>query len=207
MSTHSIRSSLLLSISLALGSVALLPHAQAEEPSRSVGTVIDDATITASVKTKLMEDTRTKAMDINVDTRDGVVTLRGGADSKAAKDAATALALDSSGVKRVNNEIVVAAPGTQARTEANTATASGAIRKGAGEVADASGDAWLTTKVKAQLLADSDVNSTDISVETRDNVVHLSGVLPSREMRALAIRIAESTEGVNRVNAERLVVR
>ena len=60
--------------------------------TRSVETAIDDATITGSVKSKLLADERTQGFDINVDTKQGIVTLRGGADSQAAKLVAGRLA-------------------------------------------------------------------------------------------------------------------
>lgn len=201
-------SKLFLSLSLALGTLGMaLPVHAANDADRSVGTVIDDATITASIKTKLLDDERTEGFDINVDTRNGVVTLRGGADSLTAKSAAETLARSVEGVRSVSNQIVVAAEGSMARTEANSATASGEVRKGAKSAAAATEDGWLTTKVKTQLLADDDIKGLDISVETKGNVVHLSGVVPSSEMKARAIATAEGTEGVASVDASRLVVR
>ena len=74
---------------------------------RSAGQVIDDATITASVKTKLIEDEITKAHQINVDTRSGVVQLGGFVDSEAAKGRAGELARSTSGVKQVQNELQI----------------------------------------------------------------------------------------------------
>ena len=74
---------------------------------RSAGQVIDDATITASVKTKLIEDEITKAHQINVDTRSGVVQLGGFVDSAAAKNRAGELARSASGVKDVQNELEI----------------------------------------------------------------------------------------------------
>jgi osmotically-inducible protein OsmY len=73
----------------------------------TAGQVIDDATITASVKTKLIEDEITKAHQINVDTRSGVVQLGGFVDSEAAKGRAGELARSTSGVKQVQNELQI----------------------------------------------------------------------------------------------------
>jgi osmotically-inducible protein OsmY len=74
---------------------------------RSAGAVVDDATITGKVKTKLIEDKLTEAHEINVDTRSGVVQLGGFVDSAAAKDRAGELARSVSGVKDVQNELHV----------------------------------------------------------------------------------------------------
>jgi hyperosmotically inducible periplasmic protein len=192
---------------LMTGVLPLAAQATQETPQRTAGQTIDDASITASVKTKLLADERTKGFDINVDTVRGAVTLTGGADSAAAKQAATELARESSGVLSVDNRLVVAAPGTQARQAANTATASGEVRSTMTDTGEVIDDAWITTKVKSQLVADSDLPGSDISVETKNNVVHLRGVVSSTAIRAEAIRIAEATQGVRGVEADDLIVR
>lgn len=174
---------------------------------RTAGQAIDDATITASVKTMLLEDDRTEGFDINVDTVNGRVTLRGGADSVADRAAAGEIARSAEGVVSVDNQITVAAAGSERRQDANTATASGEVREAAEEAGDEISDAWITSKVKTQLLADDDVTGLTINVETEDKRVRLIGDVPSAEARAEAIRIAESTEGVQSVDASRLVVR
>lgn len=208
MNTTSLSSKLFLSLGLALGTLSLAAAPSASlAAERTVGQAIDDASITASIKTKLMDDERTDAFDINVTTKNGVVTLEGGADSQAAKDAASRIAQSTDGVSRLDNRIVVAAEGTSARTEANTATMSGEVRKGAKEAASATEDTWLTTKVKTQLLAEKDINGSAITVTTEGNVVHLSGELPNSAMKARAIKVAEQTEGVTAVRADKLVVR
>lgn len=67
-------------------------------------------------------------------------------------------------------------------------------------VGEATGDAWLTTKVKSKLLADGDVSGFDISVETRDDVVHLSGEVENQAQHDTAVRLATETEGVANVD-------
>ena len=63
--------------------------------------VVTDASITSAVKTRLMADDLGRALKIDVDTKDGVVTLNGMVDNKAEADRAMSLARDSAGVKRV----------------------------------------------------------------------------------------------------------
>lgn len=173
---------------------------------RTIGETIDDAGITAMVKTGLLSDDRTEGFDINVDTKDGRVTLFGGADSPAAKLAATTIAQGVEGVVSVNNQLTVAPRGTESRDEANTATASGEVRNVAMDAGDTMDDAWLTTKVKSMLLADNDIEGMDINVETKANVVHLIGTVPTAAVRNEAIQIARTTEGVRSVDASRLTV-
>jgi osmotically-inducible protein OsmY len=176
-------------------------------PDRSVGQTIDDACITASVKAKLLADERTKGFDINVDTVKGVVSLTGGADSQDAKEAAGKIAAQTKGVVSVHDNLVVAAAGSEARQDANTATASGEVREAADKTADSVDDAWITSKVKTQLLADSEVKGTGIEVDTKANVVTLTGTVASESVRSKAIEIATTTKGVKAVNADQLVVK
>lgn len=185
---------------LGLGQVA------AGEPDRTLGETIDDASITAGVKSELLADERTEGFDINVDTKDGHVTLRGGADSLADKLAATELAHKVKGVKSVDNRIVIAADGSERRQEANTATASGEVREAAEEAGDEVNDAWITGKVKSQLLADDKTPGLDIDVDTENRIVSLKGKVPSLAARSEAIRIARSTKGVHGVDADELIV-
>lgn len=65
-------------------------------------------------------------------------------------------------------------------------------------------DTWITTKVKASLLADSDTAGTQIEVETNNGVVGLSGNLDSQAQVDAAKRIAEGIEGVTEVDASDL---
>ncbi len=73
--------------------------------TRTAGEVVDDAVITAKVKSALIGDSRTKAHQINVDTKEGIVQLGGFVDSMQAKAAASEVAESVSGVKRVRNEL------------------------------------------------------------------------------------------------------
>lgn len=195
----------LLASALALGLGTALSTAAADD-SRKLGQVIDDATVTASVKTRLLDDERTQGFDINVTTKNGVVTLEGGADSLAAKAAAGEIAASAKGVVAVDNQLVVAPRGTEARQDANTATASGELREGMSDAGDAMDDGWITSKVKSKLLADDQVEGMAINVDTKGNVVILTGTAPSAEARARAINLARETKGVRGVIASDLLV-
>ncbi len=198
-----------LSLAIALSCAVALPISAGTEHNqeRTAGTKIDDAGITASVKSALLADERTEGFDINVDTKSGHVVLQGGADSAADRAAATQLAKNVKGVVSVDNRIKVAGDGSEARQDANTATASGEVREALDETGDAIDDSWITAKVKSQLLADDDVKGLDIDVDTKANVVHLIGVVPTLQARSEAIAIARAIKGVRSVEAGRLVVR
>jgi len=74
----------------------------------ATGSVVKDAWITSATKAKLVADGAVSAMDVNVDTRDGVVTLFGTVESMEAKAAAEQDARSVSGVRDVRNEIEIA---------------------------------------------------------------------------------------------------
>ena len=67
-----------------------------------------DPGITASVKTKLLADPTVGGLRIDVDTRDGIVTLSGQVKSPAERDLALKLARETDGVKTVENKLTVA---------------------------------------------------------------------------------------------------
>jgi hyperosmotically inducible protein len=75
---------------------------------RSVGQTLDDAGTTAAIKTKLLANKSTSGLKINVDTKNGVVTLRGNVASSAEKDLAEQIARNSSDTVAVHNELSVA---------------------------------------------------------------------------------------------------
>ena len=67
-----------------------------------------DAGITTKVKSKLAQDDTVKASQVNVDTKDKVVTLTGTVDTDAAKSRAVELARDTTGVRDVVDNLSVA---------------------------------------------------------------------------------------------------
>jgi osmotically-inducible protein OsmY len=60
-------------------------------------------------------------------------------------------------------------------------------------------DAAITTKVKSKLLADEDASGLAINVETFKGTVQLSGFVKSEQEKEHAEVIAESVDGVQRV--------
>ncbi len=162
---------------------------------RSFGQVIDDATITAAVKSKLLWSKHAEGMETDVDTKAGRVTLLGSADTDAARKAAGRIALNTHGVTSVDNKLTVGGKKAAAPMPA----------KGADKtVAKSTSDAWITTKVKSTLLYSSNVHGSDISVATSGGVVTLTGKVDSGAERALAIELANNVRGVKSVTSKGL---
>ncbi len=76
----------------------------------TVGSYIDDTTITTAIKARLLEDKTTGGMSINVDSLNGTVALSGFATSEAEKSRAEAIAREAKGVKAVRNNLIVRPP-------------------------------------------------------------------------------------------------
>ena len=79
-------------------------------PDATMGDKIDDASITAEVKSSLMSHHSTSALHTSVSTTDGVVTVGGIAANAAEVSLVTKLATDINGVTSVINNMTIAAP-------------------------------------------------------------------------------------------------
>jgi hyperosmotically inducible protein len=81
---------------------------ETREAGARVGEKVDDSLITGMVKTGLAADKDLKALNIDVDTKEGVVTLQGTAPTATAKARAAEIARNVKDVKSVNNQLNVA---------------------------------------------------------------------------------------------------
>ena len=79
-------------------------------PDSTLGDKIDDASITAEVKSTLFAHRSTSALKTKVETTDGVVTVGGIAKNDAEKSLVTKLVTDINGVKSVINNMTVGLP-------------------------------------------------------------------------------------------------
>jgi osmotically-inducible protein OsmY len=80
------------------------------KPDETIGEKIDDASITAQVKSSLMSHRSTSALKTKVETTEGVVTLGGIAKNAAEKSLVTKLVTDINGVTSVINNMTIAVP-------------------------------------------------------------------------------------------------
>jgi osmotically-inducible protein OsmY len=79
-------------------------------PDATIGDKIDDASITAEIKSSLLSHHSTSAIHTTVSTTDGVVTVGGIAKNEAEKSLVTKLATDINGVTSVINNMTIAVP-------------------------------------------------------------------------------------------------
>ena len=162
-----------------------------------------DAGITTNVKSKMAADDSVKALEINVDTKNGVVTLTGDVDSAIAKERAVQIARTTDGVREVVDNITV----TESAPTGGLFDRDG-VDRGTGNIGDndrqdrnepITGDPGITSAVKAKLLADSTVSGLRIDVDTENGVVTLTGDVKSKAEADRAVMLARNTDGVTRV--------
>jgi len=140
-----------------------------------------DATLTGSVKSALISNDATKARQINVETKDGVVQLSGFVDSAAAKSAAEATAKNVEGVTQVQNKLMI--------RDADRST---------GEAVD---DTVIAAKVKGELAGKTGLGTaTDVNVEVNAGVVELSGFVATADEKMQAGEVAKGINGVKSVH-------
>lgn len=148
---------------------------QQDPGKRSLGTYMDDQkieTVTTVNINKAHPDL--KAANINVNAFNGIVLLTGQVGSNDLRLLAGRTAQQVKNVRQVYNEIQV---------------------RGNVSFLASSSDAWLTTKVKSNLLADKQIDSSRIKVITENGVVYLMGLLT----RAEAERAADATRSIGGV--------
>lgn len=177
-----------------------------------------DGWLMAKVKTTLLYHRSVSGLQTEVSVKDGIVTLRGEADSLAQKDLTTEYAKDIEGVKDVINEMTVAAIPKEARKDADKKdkkdekAALKEARKDSDKmdkqakdshetrtVGDKIDDASITALVKMSLLTHRSTSGLKTKVETKDGVVTLTGKAKNAAERDLATKYAKDVNGVNEV--------
>jgi hyperosmotically inducible periplasmic protein len=145
---------LTLCTALVVGGALLTASAHALDKA-DVTTPMNDTWLTAKTKIALAADTRVKGRQIDVETTNNVVMLRGKVDSDAAKQAAEDITKMLDGVKTVKNDLEVVAPAKREATDDK--------------------DEAITTRVNAQIAKDASLKNAGISAQTNAGVVSLTG--------------------------------
>lgn len=155
------------------------------EPPMTLGIQVDDAVVTSTVKSALLADNLVKSLDLQVETRKGVVQLSGFVDNQAQIDQALVLARAVAGVLSVENAVT--------------------LKDSPSTVGTKIADAAVTSRVKAALLADTAIKSFDISVLTFKGEVQLTGFVNNQSQIDLAAQLAGAAEGASSVKNELMI--
>jgi hyperosmotically inducible protein len=80
------------------------------DAAKTAQEALGDGALTAKIKAKMALDDRVKALDLNIDTRDGVVTVTGKVKTSAERERALSLARETNGVRQVIDRTTLDAP-------------------------------------------------------------------------------------------------
>lgn len=150
---------------------------KAATDERTVGNMVDDATVSTRVKTALVRDDRVKARNIDVDVLEGRVTLTGVVDDRAEAARAVAIAKRVKGVRSVRDN----------------------LQTGDVSIGQSVDDTVIYSKIKTALISEKGVRSMNIDVDVNRGVVTLTGIVKSGAQRGKVLAIARKTHGVVRV--------
>ena len=141
---------------------------------------VTDSWVTSKTKIALFADDRVKGSEVKVETKDGVVHLRGKVDSAEAKAAADSIAKGIDGVKSVKNDLQVVSPGARKAVDAK--------------------DADIAKAVESRVKRESDLKKVDVRADS--GVVTLTGEVPTITASAKASEVARGVNGVRSVKNE-----
>ncbi|PYE33297.1 osmotically-inducible protein OsmY [Idiomarina fontislapidosi] len=144
---------------------------------RTLGTQLDDQAIEMKANAKVGNDNQLKDYRIRVVSYGKQVLLVGQVDSEAQRARAEDVISDTNGIERVFNQIRLASK--------------------AGIATQAS-DTWISSRVRMKLIADDQVDATDVKVVTENGEVFLLGIVDDAEAER-AVDIARNIDGVQKV--------
>ena len=151
---------------------------------RSLGERLDDLTIEASVKTALMLNENVRSRRIGVSSTNGRVTLTGKVGSAAEGELARKIAEDVKGVVSVESRIALEEAGEEESERS---------------IIEKVDDVRVVAQVRAALMVNRNLDSSEIEVMSRGGVVTLSGIVRSGAEKDLAQKVTEDCRGVKGV--------
>ena len=142
----------------------------------------EDAATTTKVKTALMLSKHASAFDIDVNTNQGAVSLKGQVPSEEIKAMAGAIAQDTSGVKELHNNLVI---DPAARPNPETSRLSERVA-----------DLEIKTLVEDAIRKSPELKDRSIELVVQQRKVSLNGVVETESQKNLAQQIAWGVQGV-----------
>ncbi len=152
--------------------------ASAVHDRRTFGTQIDDKTLATRIRVKLRESENVKEFaHVEVDVFNGVALLVGQAPNDTLKREAQTAAESVKNIAKLHNQIRIGPP-TAITTRTN--------------------DVWIANKIRANLIANKNIDGLHIKVVVEDSEVFLMGLVSSSEAN-IAVDVARNTKGVIKV--------
>lgn len=165
----------------------------AQQQDRTLGKVLSDGWITMKIHSLYINEDALDRSNIDVDTRNGVVTLSGTVASEAGRRRAIEIARMADGVKSVTDTALRVAPEPSGTSGTAKAAESG---RRAGRAVN---DGWIKSKIYAQFLTEDFLMDSDIDVDVANGMVTLGGTVRAQASRERAEAVAKGTEGVKGV--------
>lgn len=162
---------------------------------------IKDGWLVTKLHSLFVPEDALSGSNIDVDVKNGMVTLQGSVPNEAARAKALEIAKGADGVKGVTDQLRIAPDTdlTKASDKASKAADHAAAdSKKAGRKAD---DGWIKSKIYAQYMTEwtTVLDDSDIDVDVNKGVVTLKGTVKSAAARTKAVSIAKGTDGVKSV--------
>ena len=183
----------------------VVPELERNDTSKGFAGTVKNATTTAKIKSQLLWNSETDGLDIQINTRNGVVTLDGTVGSEVEAAMAEQIARNTKGVKSVTSNLIIDPNGDQGLVEQTSAAAketAKAVKETAVEVGESVQDTWITTKVKSLMVFDRRFEDTDIDVNTQDGTVLLTGTVTAATKERELVNAVQNIKGVKDVNAD-----
>ncbi len=172
----------------------------ATRKSDSYDSATKDAWITGKIETLYSLNRHLNVFSIDTDVDKGMVRLTGMVESDIDRDLAVELAKGVQGVVEVKSALTI-----EPKTAQQAAQANAVKHDGDRTFATWVDDTTTTAAVKSKLIANSNTHGMKIDVDTRGDVVTLSGRVASSEEKELAEEIARNTGDVSDVRNQLVV--
>lgn len=157
---------------------------------------LEDATLAAVIRARLLWSRTTEKAAIEVQSSEGVVTLRGKVDSAEAKELAGVVARTTDGVHLVNNLVSLDSAAMAKARETPVGTPSGPQPS----------DPWIIDKIQSSYRYSRNLDGLNLKVASEEGMVRLSGEVVSAAQKTIAVEIARQIVGVRWVDADLLKV-
>jgi hyperosmotically inducible periplasmic protein len=171
-----------------------------KDTAKKTGNAISDSWITLKVHSQFVPEDTLEGRDIDVDTKNGVVTLNGTVPTEAGRARAMAIAKATDGVTNVTDNLRIAAAHDMSAMAGQAARDAGKKAKEAtGTTGKAITDGWIKSKLAAQYVTEDSLDKSDIDIDVSKGNVVLNGAVRTTAARARAAEIAKTTDGVKSV--------
>ena len=142
--------------------------------TRTMGAKLNDEEIETAAKVNIKKaDPQLEQAHVSIDSYNGIVLLTGQVPSEELRNLVADTVYKLNPVREIHNELVVSDPTNfVARSK----------------------DTWISTKIKAQLLADGNIESRNIHFVTENQVVFLMGIVTRAEADRIVDKVSHTAD-------------